>query len=325
LATKDAKIMIRRKLRTKDLPKGDGWSWNQSRGRKSTQSVDNNIDLCFYKLTTRVRAHTGENPGYKLWIFNITDQTTRTTTSFLWCERGQEFENNTQMQQQPQHPRNSTPQPQSQEKSNWTISSWKKNNYGQTENPPPILAPLKLSNTSPSAFSSQRLPILGLKQEAEDNTISPLSNSVNVAASTLTNIHRESSSVSSPQDIQNRNEQSIPTLAPLYPKDFNDTKQNITAIAVQQLVSLSSSPGRRRKYPHDTSNATRVSADSIPTVETKSTFDTMHPIRNISPHRIVTEHLRKRNFYGDLPVSKLPKQNFGPQKEHLEQNAVTTP
>merc|ERR1712137_46405 len=195
LATKDAKIMIRRKLRTKDLPKGDGWSWNQSRGRKSTQSIDNNIDLCFYKLTTRVRAHTGENPGYKLWIFNTTDQTTRTTMSFLWCERGQENEHG-QPGTQPQ-PQQHRPSPQLQTQpqthdnnSSWnSLSTWKTTDPGNqvsfSQSPSastPILAPLKLSN--PYSLNSQAFPMVSFNQ-SDDRSVSP---SV-IAASTLSNIH----------------------------------------------------------------------------------------------------------------------------------------
>lgn len=93
IATKDAKILVRKKLRTKDLPKGDFWTWNQSRGRKNTQSINGDIDLCFYKLTTRVRASVGENPGYKLWIFNLNDKKNSTFASFLWCERGSKKDN----------------------------------------------------------------------------------------------------------------------------------------------------------------------------------------------------------------------------------------
>merc|ERR1712137_418100 len=82
-------------LTTSSLPRGDSWSWNQSRARQTIKSLHGNITVCFYKLSTRRIPRATETPPLiKLWIFNVTipilGQEDK-CVNFLWCERGQEL------------------------------------------------------------------------------------------------------------------------------------------------------------------------------------------------------------------------------------------
>jgi hypothetical protein len=77
-------------LRTRNLPRGASWVWNQSRNRISSQRVDGNPgSLLFYKLGTRRGFGVQETPpNYKIWVFNYFDPSTG-HLSMVWCERGE--------------------------------------------------------------------------------------------------------------------------------------------------------------------------------------------------------------------------------------------
>lgn len=80
-------------LRTRHLPRGGSWLWNQSRNRITTQRVDGITgSLTFYKLGTRRTAGDQEGvldtpPNYKIWIFNYLEPSD-VHLSMVWCERG---------------------------------------------------------------------------------------------------------------------------------------------------------------------------------------------------------------------------------------------
>jgi hypothetical protein len=77
-------------LRTRHLPRGTTWLWNQSRNRVSTQRIDGTPgSLLFYKLGTRRGLGVRESaPNYKIWIFNYSDPSVG-HLSMVWCERGE--------------------------------------------------------------------------------------------------------------------------------------------------------------------------------------------------------------------------------------------
>ena len=77
-------------LKTKTLPRGTDWLWNQSRSRVRL-TLDNGLNLIFYKLNTRkVRQARNEPPNYKIWVFNATSPDHK-SFSFFWCERGEDM------------------------------------------------------------------------------------------------------------------------------------------------------------------------------------------------------------------------------------------
>ena len=83
----DTKIFTHQPLKTKNLPRGTDWLWNQSRSRQIV-TLEDGTNVCFYKLNTRkARKAPGESPLYKLWVYNITLKSNQ-ELSFLWCERG---------------------------------------------------------------------------------------------------------------------------------------------------------------------------------------------------------------------------------------------
>ena|SRR3990167_7685047 len=87
----DTKFFTHIQLKTKTLPRGGDWLWNQSRSRQHV-TTDDGTQIVFYKLNTRkVRKVEGESPPYKIWIFNIRFIDCQ-TLSFLWCERGEQNE-----------------------------------------------------------------------------------------------------------------------------------------------------------------------------------------------------------------------------------------
>ena len=77
-------------LKTKTLPRGTDWLWNQSRSRKYVSI--NNVQLCFYKLNTRkVNKNSDKlSPLCKIWLFNVTTSgiSESKSLSFFWCEKG---------------------------------------------------------------------------------------------------------------------------------------------------------------------------------------------------------------------------------------------
>eukprot|EP00339_Tiarina_fusa_P018073 CAMPEP_0117050106 /NCGR_PEP_ID=MMETSP0472-20121206/34596_1 /TAXON_ID=693140 ORGANISM="Tiarina fusus, Strain LIS" /NCGR_SAMPLE_ID=MMETSP0472 /ASSEMBLY_ACC=CAM_ASM_000603 /LENGTH=377 /DNA_ID=CAMNT_0004763763 /DNA_START=67 /DNA_END=1196 /DNA_ORIENTATION=- len=314
LATKDSKILVKKKLRTKDLPKGGGWTWNQSRGRKCTQNINNTIDLCFYKLTTRVRANTGENPGYKLWIFNITNKANKTTSSFLWCERGRgdnENENNEEYTQ-----------PINVNGSNWSTTQWtheqKPETFAHYASQPGnypdrshTLAPLKISGSnyfahSPNAFASP--------------TGSPTVESRHNAAATLTNIYpREAVSLSqgknTVQPFPNANginHIAENTLPPLTLAPEKKTGKISTASAVRNLASLSTTlnsavPKKEKVTSDETSpesilTAFKATPFSLATFDTKTGSSESNPAESMT--RQVPLPMKRSNFSHTAPATK---------------------
>lgn len=314
LASKDSKILVKKKLRTKDLPKGDGWTWNQSRGRKCTQNINDTIDLCFYKLTTRVRANSGDNPGYKLWIFNIVDKVNDAASTFLWCERGSE------------DVESDAHGVSTQDERQWSLNNWKTEepqgsrtygHYGQTSqavdspNHTP-LAPLKLSEPGyfPNSVDSP-------------NTI----DSINIAANTLTNIRplaQESFemqksdhlySLSNATNLQNQHT-TPQTLPPLQvPKQ--KPKNKITgASAVFNLISLSTSKAEDSYHNNVSNNYTTqhnqkyltsgTKASPSPPYNAKSSTSESNPADTFAGETLETN---KRNFpYSPVaPLAKIQK------------------
>ena len=88
ICLKDTRISTQVPLKTKTLPRGVDWLWNQSRSRQNITS-SNGTQVCFYKLNTRkVRKSETEAPPYKIWIFNVIFPNFQ-QVSFLWCERGE--------------------------------------------------------------------------------------------------------------------------------------------------------------------------------------------------------------------------------------------
>ena len=88
ICVKNSRISTYIPLKTKTLPRGVDWLWNQSRSRQNV--AVNGVQVCFYKLNTRkVRKSEMEAPPYKIWIFNALFPNFQ-QVSFLWCERGDE-------------------------------------------------------------------------------------------------------------------------------------------------------------------------------------------------------------------------------------------
>ena len=88
ICVKNARISTHIPLKTKTLPRGVDWLWNQSRSRQNV--CINEAQVCFYKLNTRkVRKSEMEAPPYKIWVFNALLPNFQ-QVSFLWCERGDE-------------------------------------------------------------------------------------------------------------------------------------------------------------------------------------------------------------------------------------------
>ena len=76
------------KITTKELPKGQYWCWNQCRKQISVQDSALKLDICFFKLSTKLKDASKINPSHKLWVYNISHMETKKQSSLLWCERG---------------------------------------------------------------------------------------------------------------------------------------------------------------------------------------------------------------------------------------------
>lgn len=92
ISTQDIMLFTELAVSTSSLPRGDTWSWNQSRARQNVTSFHGNISVCFYKLSTRKTPKATEKaPLIKVWIFNIIIPILGDRdkpVNFLWCERG---------------------------------------------------------------------------------------------------------------------------------------------------------------------------------------------------------------------------------------------
>jgi len=80
-------LFVRECLKTSSLPRGEAWIWNQSRSRKVINLDDEGIQVCFYKVNSRLaKGLIARTRPYKLWVYNMTIQNEE--VSFLWCEKG---------------------------------------------------------------------------------------------------------------------------------------------------------------------------------------------------------------------------------------------
>lgn len=81
-------------LHTSMLPRGESWSWNQSRARATVRANFSDITATFYKLSTRKTSKSESKPPlYKLWIYDISIPHLNGISNevyFLWCEKGKE-------------------------------------------------------------------------------------------------------------------------------------------------------------------------------------------------------------------------------------------
>lgn len=84
-----ATVVVPKTLSTKELPHGGQWNWNQSRKRQTILNKAKTLSVCFYKLSVKMK-RSAPNPGYKLWVFNITNLLEDSDSTFLWCENGRE-------------------------------------------------------------------------------------------------------------------------------------------------------------------------------------------------------------------------------------------
>ena len=82
--------LYRSTLRTgAQLPAGDDWKWNQTKGRKNAFLVGHNTRVTFKKLIPRPKSKETPTklPPYKLWVFNLHHPTAGEFTA-IWCECG---------------------------------------------------------------------------------------------------------------------------------------------------------------------------------------------------------------------------------------------
>ena len=96
ICKKDTFFFTETPLNTSTLPRGENWSWNQSRARQNISAVDSSISACFYKLSTRKTPHSETKaPLFKIWIFNISipilGKEGDKIINFMWCEKGFDF------------------------------------------------------------------------------------------------------------------------------------------------------------------------------------------------------------------------------------------
>lgn len=92
ICTQDEMFFTELAVSTSSLPRGETWSWNQSRARETIISTHGNISVCFYKLSTRKTPKATEKaPVVKIWIYNIIIPILGERdkpVNFLWCEKG---------------------------------------------------------------------------------------------------------------------------------------------------------------------------------------------------------------------------------------------
>lgn len=92
ISTQDVMFFTELAVSTSSLPRGEVWSWNQSRARQTITSYHGKINVCFYKLSTRKTPKSTEKaPLIKVWIFNIIIPILGERdkpVNFVWCERG---------------------------------------------------------------------------------------------------------------------------------------------------------------------------------------------------------------------------------------------
>ena len=75
-----------------DLPRGNGWHWNQSRNRLQTRDTTGCMDVVFFKLVSRrFTAAQRKKQCMKLWIYQIAVPELRKYVTVLWCEKGDQL------------------------------------------------------------------------------------------------------------------------------------------------------------------------------------------------------------------------------------------
>ena len=86
-------IMTSETIRGKNLPAGETWTWNQSKGKKTVVLEKCNAVATLRKLISRRRKQTctclTQHPHFKVWHFEITPQND-THFNVLWCELGKD-------------------------------------------------------------------------------------------------------------------------------------------------------------------------------------------------------------------------------------------
>ena len=74
-------------IKTRTIPGGDCWRWNQSKGRQLVKLTRANISGSLHKLIPRRRENSNHSiPKFKLWQFAFTYQSK--PYHLLWCEKG---------------------------------------------------------------------------------------------------------------------------------------------------------------------------------------------------------------------------------------------
>lgn len=85
--------LTKKKFRTRDIPCGEHWRWNQSKGRFTAKLPKSNKEIEFFKLIPRAMTKIYKTPKMKLWVFKVScpDQP---SFRVLWCEKGNTKEPN---------------------------------------------------------------------------------------------------------------------------------------------------------------------------------------------------------------------------------------
>ena len=87
-------IMTPGTIRGKNLPAGETWTWNQSKGKKTVVLEKCNAVATLRKLISRRRKQTctclSSHPHFKVWHFEITPQNHTQHFNVLWCELGKD-------------------------------------------------------------------------------------------------------------------------------------------------------------------------------------------------------------------------------------------
>merc|ERR1712137_249216 len=78
-------LLTSKKFRTRDIPSGEYWKWNQSKGRYTVKLGD--CEVVFYKLIPRTINKIHKTPKMKIWCFKVSYPTGKSVRA-LWCERG---------------------------------------------------------------------------------------------------------------------------------------------------------------------------------------------------------------------------------------------
>lgn len=89
----EGKVMVMEKVPySKDIPAGDTWRWNQTKGRKEAFLPNKDVSVVLAKLIPRKKSSVleGTVPSYKLWRFAVTYHENNRCIYVLWCEKGKQ-------------------------------------------------------------------------------------------------------------------------------------------------------------------------------------------------------------------------------------------